>query len=316
LHTRPLVIISVSFIAMFATPAHPFETRVLESVVSVLPDWSASSRPTQGQRRGEAPEGTAVAVFKGGYLMTNDHVLGDATTADIRLNDGRLMAVEIIGRDRRTDLALLKAPFDFPVLPLSGQQMPGDPVCAIGNQFGLGLSVTCGVISATHRAGTGFNAVEDFIQTDATVNPGGSGGALVTPTGQLAGLLSAIFTKQSDASIGVNFATDSNLVMRIASDLRTMGRVDWGDAGLRTAPLSRVQRRKWSGLLIVQVTPDGGAEKAGLMVGDILTKIGDRLIFRPGDDVSAVANYRPGDRAPIWYLRDGMSKTTYLTLQK
>ena len=146
---------------------------VMESVVSLLPEWpGAESRPKE-------PEGTAVAVMPGGYLATNDHVLGDAKKVKIRLNDGRLMAVEIIGRDAVTDIALIKAPMDFPVLPFGGNPGLGESVCAIGNQFGMGLSITCGVASALHRTGTGFNEIEDFIKTDAVINPGGSGGALI-----------------------------------------------------------------------------------------------------------------------------------------
>ena len=163
----------------------------------------------------EEPEGTAVAIKPGGYLVTNFHVIRRALSISVRLTDGRLLTAEVVGVDPLTDLALIKVPEDITVLPI-GQEPPlADPVCAIGNQFGLGLSVTCGVVSATHRTGTGFNQIEDFIQTDATVNPGASGGALVNDQNQLIGVLSAIFTKKSDANLGVNFAASTRLVLRV-----------------------------------------------------------------------------------------------------
>jgi S1-C subfamily serine protease len=127
-----------------------------ESVVSLLPEWpGAGSRPKE-------PEGTAVAVMPGGYLATNDHVIGRARKIKIRLADGRVLPAEIIGRDTLTDIALIKAPIDFPVLPIGGNPGLGQSVCAIGNQFGMGLSITCGVASALHRTGTGFNEPGGF----------------------------------------------------------------------------------------------------------------------------------------------------------
>src|SRR5690606_40595555 len=130
----------------------------------------------------------------------------------VRLPDGHHVPAEVVGRDAATDLALLRVEAELPPLPLAPDPALGAPVCAVGNQFGLDLSVTCGVVSALHRAGTGFNPVEDFVQTDAVVNPGASGGALVDGEGRLVGLLSAIFTMESDANIGVNFAASAALV--------------------------------------------------------------------------------------------------------
>jgi S1-C subfamily serine protease len=311
-----IILFSVAVALNIPNPlaAMEFKKEILQSVVSVLPNWLRWKQKNSGGRLPDAPEGTAVSILGDGYLMTNAHVLGDATEVDVRLNDGKLVAVKIIGRDLRTDLALLKAPLHFPVLNLSNDTALGEDVCAVANQFGLGLSVTCGVVSAVHRTGTGFNTIEDFVQTDAGVNPGGSGGALVDRDGNLVGMISAIFTKESDANIGINFATSSRLLVRVANDLRDHGRVNWGDPGFRVGALKVAERRKWSGAKIIHIAPGGAGEKAKLRSGDIITQIADRSIFKPTDVASALAFFAPGDEITFEFLRDDKSQQTSLTL--
>jgi len=308
------LIIGITLNGLTFKDAWAFEQNTLKSVVSVLPNWLRWKQDNTATRMPDAPEGTAVAIFKDGYLITNAHVLGSAKEVDIRLNDGKLIAAKIVGRDLGTDLALLKVPHDFPVLEVAVAPNLGDDVCTIANQFGLGLSVTCGVVSAVHRTGTGFNVIEDFIQTDAGVNPGGSGGALVDRNSRLVGMVSAIFTKKSDSNIGINFATSTNLLMRVATDLRDHGRVFWARPGFRVGALSTDQRRKWTGAKIIHIEPGGGAEKAKLAKGDILNRVGNRQIFKPTDVASALAYYHPGGTVPITYLRDGHPSETVLTL--
>lgn len=294
--------------------AAAFEPKVLDSVVAVVPHWPG--QPPRGTSTRDAPEGTAVAVLAGGYLATNAHVLGRALSADIRLNDGRLVAVEIVGRDPRTDLALLKAPMDFPVLQTApSPPRLGQPVCAVGNQFGLGLSVTCGVVSALNRSNAGFNPVEDFVQTDATVNPGGSGGALVDGAGRLVGLVSAIFTKASDADIGVNFAASMPLVMRTVTDIRDLGRVQVGRSGLIAGPLSPDERRAASGAKVVRLIQNGAALAAGLQVGDIVTRIGDRPVIHPDDVAAGFYLFRPGEAVAVDYVRGGAAARAEVRLK-
>jgi S1-C subfamily serine protease len=295
---------AVLVLPVFAQPAaRAFSPDVLASVVSVLPEWpNATSRP-------EEPEGSAVAVLAGGYLATNVHVLGRAQRLRVRLHDGRLMDAEIIGRDGPTDIALIRIGLDLPVPEAGPEPALADPVCAVGNAFGLDLSVTCGVVSAVHRTGTGFNPVEDFIQTDAAINPGGSGGALVDARGRLVGLVSAIFTKQSDANIGVNFAASLRLVMRVAADLKEHGRVRRGKSGLRVENLADAERVKLTGARIIRVTPGGAAEQAGLVAGDIVTAIDDRRIVKASDVTGAMYLHRPGDPARVRVLRDGAAQT-------
>jgi S1-C subfamily serine protease len=235
-------------------------------VVALLPDWPAGAVNTK------EPEGSAVRLSPDGLLLTADHVLGRATGARIRLADGRILPAEILYRDPETDLAVLRAAFPQTVagegLTLAERDpVPGTSVCAIGNAFGLGVSISCGVISATGRGGIGFNAIEDFLQTDAAVNPGASGGALVDTQGRLVGLLSAIYTKASDGDIGVNFAVSAALVQRVVTAARdgSTARRSLG-ARLRATPLGPER----PGLTIVDVVADGPAARAGIRVGDVI----------------------------------------------
>lgn len=284
--------------------------RLMDSVVSVLPEWPDDARRT------EEPEGSAVAVMEGGYLATNDHVLGAATKVKVRFADGRLADAEIVGRDRPTDIALIKIEAALPVLDQAPEPGLGDAVCAVGNQFGLGLSITCGVVSAVHRSGVGFNPIEDFIQTDTVVNPGGSGGALVDAQGRLVGLVSAIFTKDSDANIGVNFATSMRLVMRVVEDLKAHGRVIRARSGLRVEALSEAERRRLVGARIRHITPGGPAAAAGLRVGDVITAVAARRIRGPSDVTGAIYLHRVGEVVQVDYLRQGSPGTANLELRR
>ncbi|MFP6756992.1 MAG: trypsin-like peptidase domain-containing protein [Alphaproteobacteria bacterium] len=276
-----------------------FDTRILESVVSVLPIW-------RGRRSGgDEPEATAVAILRDGRLATNLHVVARAVSLSVRLSDGRIIPAEIIGRDTATDIALLKIAEDLPVLPVRTDPRLGEPVCAVGNQFGLGLSVTCGVISALQRTGTGFNPIEDFIQTDAALNPGSSGSALVDSSGKLIGLVSAIFTKNSDANIGVNFAVSSRLLMRVVQDLDAFGQVRRGDPGLRVAVLPMAARATQAGVTVTARTPAGAAERAGIQIGDVITAIAGRVIRKPSDATTAFQLHRLGEPITVTLFRDG-----------
>ena len=185
------------------------------SVVTVQPTWPGYQRPGFGAPAGTAPEGTGVAILEPGLIVTAAHVVARATEVAIRDHQGQRVAAEILAVDPASDLALLKV--ELPTAPITiaeARPANGTHVCAIGNAFGLDLSITCGIVSANARSGIGFNPIEDFIQTDATVNPGASGGALVNEEGQLVGLVSAIFTKESDANVGVNFAVSTELLLR------------------------------------------------------------------------------------------------------
>lgn len=265
-------------------PVAAFDVAVMESVVRLKPNWSQAMRGAAPQD----PQGTGVAVFTGGYIATNVHVIGDATEIDVLTQDGRTLMASVVGRHPPTDIALLKVAADLPVFKISEPPALAAPVCAIGNQFGLGLSVTCGVVSATGRSGTGFNPIEDFIQTDASVNPGGSGGALVDADGRLVGMVSAIFTKESDANIGVNFATSSKLLLRVARDLREYGAVKRPNLGLRAAAVPPPMNATTGGVMITWVDLEGPGFAAGLDAGDIVTHVDGRSVVDPSSFETAL----------------------------
>lgn len=310
---RRLTAIATLTVFLSGTPAFGFSPEILQSVVGVLPEWPAGDKPKPAPGgRPEEPEGSAVAVLPGGYLATNVHVLGRAERLKVRLHDGRILPATIVGRDPPTDLALIKVALDLPVPAINPNPALAARVCAIGNQFGLGLSVTCGVVSALHRTGTGFNPVEDFIQTDAVVNPGGSGGALIDEQSRLVGVLSAIFTKQSDANIGVNFAASMPLVLRVAEDLRDFGRVKRGRSGMTVEDLTEEEMSRLVGARVVRVHEGGAAAEAGLAAGDILVAIGGRAIAKASDVTSALYLQRPGAPVEVVYLRNGQRRTTRL----
>ncbi len=309
---RPLaaLLIALAFLLqVIAAPAAAFEAKVLESVVSLLPLWPGHALGgTAGTPPGSAPEASAVAILPGGYLATALHVVERAEAITARLSDGRRYPADYVAGDPASDLALLRVPLDLPVLAPAPEPALGAPVCAVGNTFGLGLSVTCGVVSATRRSGVGFNAVEDFIQTDASVNPGASGGALVDREGRLVGLLSAIFTKQSDADIGVNFAASAALVLRVVEDLAAHGRVRRPRSGFRVADLAPDppgQVGEAVGARVVRVDPGGAAAAAGLQAGDLLTGVAGRRIRKASDVSAAVQLQRPGDEVSLEVERAG-----------
>ena len=313
---RPLLLLAVA-LALGPEPARAFEPKVLDSVVSVLPLWPGHARGGQPQvPPGAAPEGTATAIRANGYLVTALHVVERALEITVRLPDGRELPAELIGRDPPTDLAVLKVAAELPLLEDAPEPALGAPVCAVGNQFGLDLSVTCGVVSALHRSGTGFNPIEDFVQTDATVNPGASGGPLVDAQGRLVGVLSAIFTKETDADIGINFAASVELVQRVVGDLIAHGRVLRARSGLRVADLGPAARARLVGAWVLAVTPGGAAEQAGLKAGDVIVGVGTRPVRKASDVVSALQLYRPGDRVTVRVAGEGAERTFELELPK
>ncbi|MDJ0895035.1 MAG: trypsin-like peptidase domain-containing protein [Alphaproteobacteria bacterium] len=273
------------------------DTRVLDSVVSVIvPAESAVA---------EEPEGSGVAIAPGGLIATSLHVVKRAETVDVRLHDGRLIPATVVGRDPPTDIALLRAEADLPVLPIGPEPTISDGVCAIGNPHGLDLSVSCGVVSAVHRSGVGFNPIEDYIQTDASANPGSSGGALVDLSGRLVGMISGIFTHERDVEIGVNFAISAPLLIRVVEDLAAHGRVRRGKSGWRVKWLSRQQRSTLVGALVSQVSPGGPAARAGVREGDVLVSIAGRKIRKPPDVTAMVALMRPGRAFQVEVVRGG-----------
>jgi len=225
---------------------------------------------------------------KKGLVLTNNHVIHKADEITVSLTDGRSFQAELVGSDPATDVALIKIPAEqLTALPLadSDKLRVGDFVVAIGNPFGLGQTVTSGIVSALGRSGLGIEGYENFIQTDASINPGNSGGALVNLRGELVGINTAIFSpNQRASSIGIGFAIPSNMVKQITDQLIKYGEVRRAHLGVQmqdlTAELAQAFNLKSNqGAVVTAIDSGSAAEEAGLLVGDIITAIdGDKLI--------------------------------------
>lgn len=307
---RAVLALALLALLVLAAPAEAFEEEALDSVVTLWPVW-----PEPGAAAGrQEPQGSAVAIAPGGYLVTALHVVRGARAIRVVPRRGPQLEARLVGSDPATDLALLKVEAELPVLEPAPPPTLGAPVCALGNPFGSGLSVSCGVVSARDRTGMGFNPIEDFIQTDAAVNPGMSGGALVDAQGRLAGVLLAIFTREADGDIGLNFAASRRLVERVVSDLMSGPTVRRSTPGFRVAGLGREDRLRWRGVRIVSVGAEGAAAAAGLEPGDVVTAVGARAVAKPSDLETAIQLHRPGESVAIDYLRDGEARQATLRL--
>jgi len=298
-------------------PAQAFEARVLETAlaatVSVLPVMPP------GAARTEEPEASGVAYGAGGHVVTALHVVKGAAAILVRNADAEIVEAELVGADPLTDIAVLEVAgplpvLPLPVLPLAGDASLGEPVCAIGNAFGLGLTASCGVVSGVHMAGIGFNPVEDFVQTDAAINPGVSGGALVDREGRLVGLVSAIFTKTSDANIGVNFAVAAPLMKRVADAIIETGGFRPPRTGVRLGPWPPRGETGRMAAKVLAVEPGSPAAAAGLQSDDRILSAAGRRIRSPKDYISAVARLTPGDTIDLEAVRGGETVTTTLRL--
>jgi len=194
------------------------------SVVVIEPTWPGYNRPGFGAPPGTAPAGTGIFIGTGdrsSHLVTAAHVITRATEIEIVTEDGMRHAAAVIAVDNQRDIAILETKLKRrPITLRLTDPAIGEHGCAIGNSFGLGLSISCGVVSAIHRRQVGFNPIEDFVQTDAAINPGGSGGALVDADGRLIGMIDGIFTKEADIDAGVNFAVSVPLLIEGAELLR------------------------------------------------------------------------------------------------
>ena len=198
---------------LYANPVNAWN-KASPSIVSVLPTWPGFKKPGFGAPPGTAPEGTGIVITTSGHILTASHVISRAIKIEIRDINGNKFDADLIFNDIKTDLAIIKAEINIAPIKISTKKPQiASSTCLISNSFGLDLGITCGVISATGRKNTGFNQIENFIQTDAAANPGSSGGALVDDNGKLIGMMSGIFTKNTDTNSGVNFAVSSELIL-------------------------------------------------------------------------------------------------------
>ena len=264
------------------------------------------------QRRVETSLGSGVIIGEPGYVLTNHHVIAGASAIQVFLRDGRSAEAKVIGSDPESDLAVLK--IDLPRLPVitlgrSDKLRVGDVVLAIGNPFGVGQTVTMGIISATGRSQLGINTFENFIQTDAAINPGNSGGALVDARGNLIGINTAIFSRTGGYQ-GIGFAIPISLAKEVLEQIIQHGRAVRGWLGVEaqtiTPELARALKLKQSdGVIVAGVLRGGPAQQAGLRPGDIIVSIGDEKIDDAHEALMAISRLKPGQAVKIGIKRDG-----------
>lgn len=268
------------------------------------------------QRRLESSLGSAVIMTPDGYLLTNNHVTTGADQIVVALKDGRETLARLIGSDPETDLAVLKIDLpNLPSIPLgrSDDIRIGDVTLAIGNPFGVGQTVTMGIISATGRNQLGLNTYEDFIQTDAAINPGNSGGALVDAYGNLIGINTAIFSK-SGGSQGIGFAIPAKLAMDVMQSITEHGQVIRGWLGIEVQALTPELAESFglgarSGVIVAGVYREGPAQRAGLQPGDLVLRMDGQAITDGRGAMNQVARARPGQQITIEILRNGKPLT-------
>ena len=278
-----------------------------------------------GEPEDNAPAGlgSGVIVSPQGHILTNNHVIEDADDIEVVLTDGRRAAAKVIGTDPDTDLALLQIALDkLPVIVLgqSDQLQVGDIVLAIGNPFGVGQTVTSGIVSALGRNQLGINTFENFIQTDAAINPGNSGGALVDVNGHLMGINTAIYSR-SGGNMGIGFAIPVSTAQQVMHELIAKGRVTRGWIGVEPQDINpelaasfnlpSSNGKNLQGVVITGVLQNGPAAKAGIRPGDVITQVGQQKIGNVTELLSQVAGLPPGKPVPILVWRgQGLAELT------
>jgi serine protease Do/serine protease DegQ len=261
-----------------------------------------------------------------GFIVTNAHVIKNASEITITLVDDLELKAEVVGTDDRSDVAVLKViegklPAEI-ALADSARLQVGDFVIAIGNPFGLQHTVTSGIVSALGRSGINRDNLEDFIQTDAAINPGNSGGALVSLDGELVGINSVILSSQGGGNIGIGFAIPSNMVRSIMEQLIENGEVSRGQLGVSTISLSPEFRRSLGladntqGALVTQVTEGSAAARAGIAVSDVITSVRGQAIRTNSELRNAIGLLKVGDSVAIGLLREGRPMTLTAVLRE
>lgn len=284
----------------------------------------------QGMQRKEySAYGSGVIISDDGYIVTNNHVVQDAERISVTLNDKRVLNARLVGNDPATDLAVIKIDATgLTAIPFgnSDSARVGQPVLAIGNPFNLTSTVTAGIISAKARNmgiidnNRGMESpIESFIQTDAAVNPGNSGGALVDANARLIGIVTAIASPDGYYS-GYSFAIPSNLAQKVTNDLKRYGQVQRGYLGVNVMEMNsdlakQMNLKVVKGVLIARVVPDGAAARAGMMKGDLLLSIAGNEVNSFAEMMEELGRFTPGDLVNITYYRDGKSHATTVTLQ-
>ncbi|RRQ22621.1 Do family serine endopeptidase [Thiohalobacter thiocyanaticus] len=256
--------------------------------------------------------GSGVIISPQGYILTNNHVVGNADEIQVMLADGRSHAAKVVGSDPETDLSVLRIEADaLPVIVLGDAESlrVGDVVLAIGNPYGVGQTVTQGIVSATGRTQLGISTFENFIQTDAAINPGNSGGALINAHGELIGINTAIFSR-SGGSQGIGFAIPESLARDVMKQIIENGQVVRGWLGIEAQDLTPQLAESFGldstdGVLIAGVLRGGPADRAGLEPGDVLTGLNGKPVSSSRQAMNAIAASRPGSQLRIEAVRRG-----------
>lgn len=277
------------------------------------------------QERMQSALGSGVIVSEKGYLLTNNHVIYGADEIVVQLQDGRESKAKLIGVDIENDLAVLKIELDhLKAIPIGSPQSAkvGDIVLSIGNPFGMGQTVTQGIISATGRHGLGISTFENFIQTDAAINPGNSGGALVDAHGHLIGINTAILDRIGNSDLdGVGLAVPADTAFRTLNDILEFGRVVRGWLGVEAQSLTpqlaqSFQLSSTNGVVITRIYNNGPAHLAGLQPGDVIVRINDELVGNGSRGRQQIAESRPGETVDIEYYRNGKLEKAQAVLDK
>ncbi len=267
--------------------------------------------------------GSGVIATKDGYILTNNHVVDGADEVKVSLQDGREFTAKVVGRDPKTDIAVIKVDAkDLPAVPMadSDKVEVGDVVLAVGNPFAIGQTVTTGIVSATGRGAALGLDYEDFIQTDAAINPGNSGGALVDADGRLIGINTAILSR-SGGNNGIGFAIPVNLARDVMGQLIKDGRVTRGYLGVMIQDINPALEKEFKlkdaqGALVGDVTPNSPAEKAGLQSGDVILEFNGKKVTDSRHLKLEVARTQPGESVPVKILRDGSTRTVNVTTKE
>lgn len=273
------------------------------------------------QKREETSLGSGVIVSPQGYILTNNHVIEGADEIRVALRDGRNVEAKLVGSDPEADLAVLKVTLDdLPTITLgdSDSLRVGDVVMAIGNPFGVGQTVTLGIISATGRSELGISTFENFIQTDAAINPGNSGGALITARGELIGINTAIFSR-TGGSQGIGFAIPMSLAKNSMAQIVEKGYVSRGWLGIEIQEMTPQLAESFNltgekGIIIAGVLRDGPADKAGLEPGDIITQLNGKPVTSAHAALNTIAQTAPGQDLKIAGLRNGKALNLKVTV--
>jgi len=305
--------------------------RATPAVVSITTRKAPARNPHEGDpwfdfffgdrdRQAQVGLGSGVIVSSEGYLLTNNHVVEGASDIDVQLTDGRSAPAKVVGTDPDSDVAVLKIELDrLPVMAFGNTDslQVGDVVLAIGNPFGVGQTVTAGIVSALGRDHLGINTFENFIQTDAAINPGNSGGALVDTNGNLMGINTAIYSR-SGGSMGIGFAIPANTAQHVMEGLVRDGQVTRGWIGIEPRDLTPEIAQTFNlpvsqGVLITGVLQDGPAGESGMLPGDVVLEVAGKRVLNTAQLLNAVAALKPQTQASFLIQRGKASLTLKVT---